>query len=157
MIDPNNRWLKARLPVPKTLKQRQAETGRTLALDGAAWRRLRASVLADEPLCRDCKARGIVTEATEVDHHDNDPKNNDRDNLVPLCKPCHSRKTQADMGKTVRCGCDTCGMPLDPNHPWNKERLPALLRAIQKSPETEPRKPPGPPSVNADCLKNRQS
>ena len=29
----------------KTLKQRQLETGRTLALDGKAWRRLRAVIL----------------------------------------------------------------------------------------------------------------
>ena len=29
----------------KSLKQRQQETGRTLALDGKAWRRLRAAIL----------------------------------------------------------------------------------------------------------------
>ena len=34
----------------KTLKQRQEETGRTLALNGAAWRKLRAEVLSNHPL-----------------------------------------------------------------------------------------------------------
>ncbi len=128
MLQPRIKTLEPRI---KTLKQRQRETGRTLALDGAAWRRLRASVLADEPLCQDCHARGILTEATEVDHRDNDPTNNERENLVGMCKPCHSRKTQADMGKSVRQGCDENGWPADPSHPWNDAATPrtaALLR-----------------------------
>ena len=104
----------------KTLKARQQETGRTLALNGAAWRRLRAAVLEREPLCRDCYKRGRITTATDVDHHDNDASNNDEDNLVPLCHECHSRKTQADMGKRVSMGCDADGQPLDPDHPWNR-------------------------------------
>lgn len=103
----------------KTLKQRQEETGRTLALNGAAWRKLRAEVLSNHPLCEDCQARGLTVEATDVDHRDNNPSNNDPRNLASLCGPCHSRKTQADMGKRVYWGCDIHGMPLDPNHPWN--------------------------------------
>lgn len=136
----------------KTLKQRQLETGRTLALDGAAWRRLRAAVLADEPLCRMCWAVGHTTPATDIDHADNDPTNNADDNLVPLCRSHHSLKTATDMGKRVALGCDVSGMPADPSHHWNK--TPALL---QKSPATEAGKPHGSPSFNADCLKNRQS
>ena len=115
----------------KTLKQRQLETGRTLALDGKAWRRLRAVILGERPLCQHCLARGVIEPATEVDHADNDSSNNDRNNLVPMCKPCHSKKTQADMGNRVSYGCDSKGMPLDPNHPWNREpNVPALLREI---------------------------
>lgn len=106
----------------KTLKQRQRETGRTLGLSDAPWRRLRASVLAEEPLCRHCAARGLVVEATDVDHINNDPTNNDRENLQPLCHECHSRKTNADMGHRVNYGCDVDGMPLDPRHPWNLEK-----------------------------------
>lgn len=104
----------------KTLKERQQETGRTLSLNGVRWRRLRAAVLEREPLCRDCWKRGRLTTATDVDHHDNDPSNNDPENLVPLCHECHSRKTQADMGKRVSMGCDADGQPLDPDHPWNR-------------------------------------
>lgn len=104
----------------KTLKQRQEETGRTLALNGAAWRKLRAAVLSEQPMCEHCEARGILTPALEVDHIDNDPTNNNRDNLASLCRPCHSRKTQADMGKIIHMGCDVNGIPLDPKHHWNK-------------------------------------
>lgn len=102
----------------KTLRQRQAETGRTLALNGAAWRRLRAQVLRASPLCASCRTQW----ATDVDHADNDPTNNAPENLVALCHECHSRKTQADMGKRISYGCDERGMPLDPDHPWNARR-----------------------------------
>ena len=106
----------------KTLKQRQQETGRTLALDGAAWRRLRESVLNMEPLCRHCKARGLIVAASEVDHINNVASDNDPDNLQALCKSCHSRKTQRDMGHKVAMGCDADGYPLDPDHDWQKSR-----------------------------------
>ena len=98
----------------KTLKQRQEETGRTLGLDSAAWRKLRASVLREQPICAMCE----IAPATDCDHRDNDPTNNDRDNLQGLCHECHSRKTQADMGKRTTWGCDEHGMPFDPNHHW---------------------------------------
>lgn len=106
----------------KTLRQRQQETGRLLSLNGVKWRRLRAAVLEREPLCRDCWKRGRITTATDLDHADNNPRNNAEDNLVPLCHECHSRKTQADLGKRVAYGCDADGMPLDPLHPWNNGR-----------------------------------
>ena len=102
----------------KTLKQRQEETGRTLGLDSAAWRKLRASVLREQPICAMCE----TAPATDCDHRDNDPTNNDRDNLQGLCHECHSRKTQADQGKRTTWGCDEHGMPLDPNHHWSNAR-----------------------------------
>ena len=136
----------------KTLKQRQIETGRTLALNGKAWRVLRARVLDGEPLCRMCQAFGFMTEATDVDHINGDPGDNSTDNLQPLCHECHSLKTAADHGKAVNLGCDVSGMPLDPNHPWNRE-VPALL---QKSQQADRARPTCPPSFNATCLKNRQ-
>lgn len=118
----------------RTLADKRKSNGRTLALDGAAWRKLRASVLREQPLCEHCLRnddRPVM--ATDVDHIDNDPTNNSRDNLQSLCHECHSRKTQADMGKLVRYGCDERGFPLDPEHPWNRE----------KSPATEGHKPTG--------------
>jgi|GEM_PF-865417 len=97
---------------------------RTISLHSAAWARLRALVLAEEPLCRHCSARGMVTPATEVDHIDDSradySDNNSRDNLQALCKPCHSVKTSASMGKATSAGCDARGVPLDPNHHWNQ-------------------------------------
>lgn len=104
----------------KTLTDKQKANGRTLALNGTPWRKLRALVLSEAPLCQHCAARGLIVQATDVDHIDNDPTNNDPRNLASLCAPCHSRKTQADMGKRVNWGCDVNGIPLDPNHPWNK-------------------------------------
>ena len=105
----------------RTLKEKQQSNGRTLALNGTAWRKLRAAVLREHPLCALCR----TATATEVDHRDDDPTNNERSNLSALCKPCHSRKTNVDRGHSVAWGCDIHGMPLDPNHPWNNEKSPA--------------------------------
>lgn len=142
----------------KTLQQRQRETGRTLGLNGAAWRRLRASVLANEPLCRLCKRMGRTALATDVDHWDNNPSNNDATNLVALCHECHSRKTQADMGKATGWGCDVHGYPLDPSDPWSNERDPVMsLIAKWKSRAAEGAESRGFPRFTVECLKNRQS
>jgi 5-methylcytosine-specific restriction enzyme A len=61
----------------------------------ARWRRLRAMVLAREPLCRLCRATGRVVEAVEVDHivRKRAGGRDELDNLQPLCRPCHSAKT----------------------------------------------------------------
>jgi len=122
----------------RTLKDKQRSNGRTLALDGAAWRSLRSMVLRDIPTCEHCAKRGLVVPASEVDHIDNDPTNNERDNLQSLCKPCHSRKTQADRGAKVKWGWDENGYPLDPLHDWN-----------EKSPATDSRQPIAKSSVFA--------
>lgn len=81
----------------RTLKERQGT--RTLALNGAAWRRLRALVLAEQPTCAECAKHGWIEMATDVDHADNDPSNNDRSNLVGLCHSCHSRRTRQVMNE----------------------------------------------------------
>lgn len=128
----------------KTLKEKQAANGRTLALDGAAWRKLRTLVLKEQPLCPECGDQGLIVPATEVDHQDNDPCNNERSNLVGLCKPHHSAKTAAEMrGQKPKVkGCDAMGRPLDPDHAWNQGTVEPLLRG-QKSPGTEGHKPTG--------------
>src|SRR5690606_26275858 len=61
----------------------------------ARWRRVRRMVLAEEPLCRRCKAQGRVTPATQVHHIDGDVRNLRRENLEPLCASCHSKETAA--------------------------------------------------------------
>ena len=95
--------------------------GRTLGLNSAAWRKLRKQVLAEQPLCQYCPP-GAVTPATEVDHKNNDPADNSRENLVSCCKPCHSIKTMADLyGRPARMGCDAEGNPINPAHPWNEK------------------------------------
>ncbi len=72
------------------------------------WRKVRAYVLAQEPLCRECKAAGRVTSATEVDHVRAVKDGGapfDPDNLQPLCLSCDSRKTLEESraaGKLTR-------------------------------------------------------
>lgn len=90
------------------------------------WRKLRALVLNEEPLCRLCERQGKTTAADTVDHikeHKGDVALfYDRDNLQPLCRPCHSGvKRMADRhGYSAACGVD--GMPLDPGHLWNRRK-----------------------------------
>ena len=71
------------------------------------WQRLRLIVLAREPLCRYCKAKGLIVVATEVDHIRGMAKGGERltiDNLQPLCKSCHSEKTCREDGGFGREG-----------------------------------------------------
>lgn len=66
------------------------------------WQRLRLAVLADEPLCRRCRAEGRVTGAEVVDHITpivDGGDRLDRANLQPLCVPCHAIKTASDVRK----------------------------------------------------------
>ncbi len=69
-------------------------------------------VLAEQPLCPRCKDQGYIVPATDVDHDDNDPTNNERSNLVGLCHAHHSAKTNRDMGHREPIGCDVDGWPL---------------------------------------------
>ena len=54
------------------------------------WRKIRAAILAEEPLCRTCQGP-----ATVVDHIKPLKKGGtyDRLNLQPLCVSCHNRNT----------------------------------------------------------------
>jgi 5-methylcytosine-specific restriction protein A len=67
---------------------------------GYTWQKIRNRILADNPLCVHCLAKGITTLAKEIDHVK--PLHlggtDDDDNLMPLCKECHSIKTAKDMG-----------------------------------------------------------
>ena len=67
---------------------------------GARWRKLRAQILMDEPLCRECRKAGRIVPATDVDHivARADGGTDDRSNLQPLCHACHSRKTVRENG-----------------------------------------------------------
>src|SRR5450432_2780301 len=65
----------------------------------ATWRRLRRMVLAGEPLCRECELKDLVVLAVEVDHIVPlrlGGSRLDSENLQPLCRACHSRKTMRE-------------------------------------------------------------
>ena len=78
--------------------KRQRQEKRALPTSSAAWRALRAQVLREEPLCRECLRRGVLCAASVVDHRDGDSHNNARSNLQPLCSRCHSRLTARHDG-----------------------------------------------------------
>lgn len=94
---------------------RDADPRRTIPLNSSRWRKLRAVVLAGDPLCRDC---GDL--ATDVDHDNGNPGDNSPDNLVPRCHSCHSIKTGIERagGDYHARGCDRDGFPLA----WRKNR-----------------------------------
>lgn len=74
------------------LKSNHSQTTKQRGYDGD-WKRLRAAVLNDNPLCVECEEHGIVKAAEEVHHIV--PISVDRSlrlvpsNLKPLCKACH--------------------------------------------------------------------
>lgn len=101
---------------------------------GWQWQKLRLIILAEEPLCRFCRERGLVTPADEVDHIDGNAHNNDRDNLRPLCRPCHLQRTGRDQAfgnhqwrpdwlrpSTIPLTI-VCGAPASGKSSWVRER-----------------------------------
>jgi len=68
----------------------------------ADWQALRLAHLADEPLCRFCRERGITKPAEVVDHIIPISERPDlrlvRSNLRSLCKTCHDRHTARTQG-----------------------------------------------------------
>ncbi|WP_159990826.1 HNH endonuclease [Pelistega ratti] len=92
---------------------------------GGKWQRLRLAFLKKNPLCVYCERQGKVTEAKVVDHivpHQGDQKLFwDQKNWQALCKSCHSSVKQREETGSLQKGCDVNGIPLDPNHHWNKK------------------------------------
>lgn len=66
---------------------------------GRAWKRIRDRYIKFKPLCEECQKSGRITPAQEVHHILPLSKGgcNDVNNLMSLCKSCHSRIT-AEMG-----------------------------------------------------------
>ena len=93
------------------------------------WQRLRRLKLAEHPLCQACLQVGRIEPATVVDHHTPVTAGGEAfpalDLLASLCMPCHNRKSCAErVGESnwLLKGHDVFGYPLDPAHPWNKEK-----------------------------------
>lgn len=59
---------------------------------GRRWKRIRDHYIAAHPLCEQCEKLGRVTPAEEVHHIKPLAQGgtNDKENLMALCKPCHS-------------------------------------------------------------------
>lgn len=88
------------------------------------WYRLRWHQLQAEPICRLCHALGAVEAADTVDHikaHKGDESLFfDGSNLQSLCKHCHDSAKQRQERTGILPGHDVSGMPVDPNHHWNR-------------------------------------
>ncbi|MFM7523355.1 MAG: HNH endonuclease [Betaproteobacteria bacterium] len=70
-----------------------------------AWRRVRAALLREFPLCAACGARGRLVAAKVVDHVQPVKSGGarfDPSNLQPLCVSCHNRKTAKETAGTKR-------------------------------------------------------
>ena len=66
---------------------------------GSEWRKIRNRFIKEHPLCEECLKQDRLTPSKEV-HHIVPLKNggtNREDNLMALCKSCHSKIT-AEMG-----------------------------------------------------------
>lgn len=91
-----------------------------------SWFRLRHHQLQSQPLCVMCDALGKLTPATVVDHitpHKGDLQLfSDPANLQSVCKPCHDKAKQIQETKGHLIGGKPDGMPIDPNHHWNRAR-----------------------------------
>jgi 5-methylcytosine-specific restriction protein A len=83
----------------------------------ARWQKLRASILAAEPLCRMCVAEDRVTMAELVDHIKPvkfEGEFWDRGNLQPLCTKCHEVKSYAEGSRMPRYAMRKAAAPVEP-------------------------------------------
>lgn len=66
------------------------------------WLRASKRFLAENPLCVECKSRGVLRRATHTDHivphKGNETLFWSEANWQPLCRRCHSRKTATEDG-----------------------------------------------------------
>ena len=73
---------------------------------GREHERIRAELLQEEPLCRECAKVGRVTAATIADHIVplSQGGSGERSNYAPICRPCHLLKVarESAAGRTKR-------------------------------------------------------
>ena len=68
---------------------------------GRLWRRIRYEYIKNHPLCEECKRKGKLTPTEEVHHIIPLAKGgtHDDENLMALCKSCHSSITAQEGGR----------------------------------------------------------
>lgn len=78
--------------------QRDSDTSQRY---GREWRRIRARYIQAYPLCEQCDKEGRLTPAEEVHHilPIADGGTHDDDNLMALCKSCHSKVTRCAVNR----------------------------------------------------------
>lgn len=78
--------------------QRDPETSKRY---GRRWRKIRKTYITAHPLCEACKKQGKFTPAEEVHHIKplSDGGTHSYENLMSLCKSCHSTITAKEGGR----------------------------------------------------------
>lgn len=68
---------------------------------GNKWRKVRKRYVEEHPLCEMCEQQGKITPAEEVHHivPISQGGTHDQENLMSLCKSCHSGVTANDGGR----------------------------------------------------------
>lgn len=96
---------------------------------GGKWLAVRDKHLRECPWCAICLELGQHVRATDVDHIVRAKPTErafwQRSNHRSLCATHHRSKSGREThGLKERYGCDAVtGLPLDPEHPWFKEKL----------------------------------
>ena len=114
-------------PTPKPAAVADDRRGSSAARGyGYRWQQAREAYLRKHPLCKMHADLGRVVPAEVVDHiepHRGDMgKFWDSKNWQSLCKTCHDGAKQRQEKSGVVVGCNLAGLPLDPNHHWNKPK-----------------------------------
>jgi 5-methylcytosine-specific restriction endonuclease McrA len=113
-------------PSTRTEERRGSSTERGY---GYKWQKAREAYLLKHPLCAMHAELGRVVLASVVDHKDphrgDMVKFWDSANWQSLCKDCHDGAKQRQEKSGVVVGCNLAGVPLDPNHHWNKAKAEA--------------------------------
>ncbi len=83
-------------------------------LRGRAGQRQRQRRLDAEPLCRSCRAKGVIVPSVVPDHIValTNGGTDDDENIQCLCKPCHDAKTVQDLGYRARPTIGLDGWPI---------------------------------------------
>jgi len=76
---------------------------------------IRSAHLRLHPLCVHCVAKGVVRLGTQVDHilALSNGGADEEGNRQTLCGPCHSDKTQVDMGRLPKMYTGPDGWPIE--------------------------------------------
>ena len=89
------------------------------------WKTKRAHQLRIEPLCAICEAKGRVIAATVADHIEPHKGNYNAFILGPLrslCAACHDNLSGFTHKPYDSKAIGADGFPIDPLHPFNKQR-----------------------------------
>lgn len=87
------------------------------------WQKARRRFLDENPLCVMCLPRFVAASVVDhkIPHKGNLVLFWDRKNWQSLCKPHHdSTKQRQEATGGTEIGGDARGVPLDPNHHWNR-------------------------------------